>query len=82
MPDRTICHRCGAPIAWVAGYRWPVSTEKGYFVADASGLEFGIVARTGQKLRGRFVPVGAQGSYVCHREHVCQEKPAAPAGGE
>lgn len=66
------CNRCGAPIAWVPGYRWPVSPDKGYFLADAAGLDFGIVARTGQKIRGRWIDAGIRGAFVCHREHLCQ----------
>ena len=72
MPD--LCRNCNAPIVWVPGYRWPVSPSKGYFLADPAGLDFGIVARTGQKLRGNWIDRGVQGAYVAHREHVCGEE--------
>ncbi len=72
MADLRSCRRCGAPIGWLPGYRWPVSVDKGYFEAYDFGPDVGIVARTGQKIRGRWIDAGIQGAFVCHREHLCQ----------
>lgn len=67
MPNT--CNRCGRPIAWIRGYRWPVEARKDYFVPRSDGPASAVLARTGEKVRGEWS--AAPGWQIAHAPHDC-----------